>query len=248
VAFDTNTCELILGNELNTPTYCIRKLHDLDDVWANPIKDEDRIIYRYTSGLYLPGDGQIWAVANVVYGIVIFSPGTFGGEYVKSSGQYHPPVPPSNMAPPEIYSVLSGVGHFLLQKSRPPYNEIEDVVLVEVRAGETFVVPPDYGHLQINPSPEPLVFSYVVMDGLKGCYEPFKLRRGAAYYEMAAGDSRYIFNARYGAPLPLRMLRAADLAQLPFLSGKVTYQVVRDHLSELVFLNDPAQFPSSAVL
>jgi glucose-6-phosphate isomerase len=248
VAFNVNTCELILGKELNTPSYCTRKLHDLDAVWANPVEEEDREIYRYTSGLYLGGDASAWAAANVAYGIVIFTPGVFGGEYVKSSGQYHPPIPPSNMATPEIYTVLSGVGHFLLQKASPPYDRIEDVVLVEVRAGETFVVPPDYGHLQINPAPEPLVFSYAVRDGMKGRYDAFKARRGAAYYEMANGQARYIFNRRYGAHLPLRVLRAADLCQLPGLKEKVTYQAIRDRLPELEFLTDPTAFPEWAGL
>ena len=248
VAFNVDTCELILGEGLNTPSYCVRKLHDLDAVWANPVEDEDRVIYRYTSGLHLDGDAPAWAAANVAYGIVIFPPGVFGGEYVKSSGQYHPPIPPSNMATPEIYTVLSGTGLFLLQKARPPYDRIEDVVLVEVRAGETFVVPPDYGHLQINPSPEPLVFSYAVMDGMKGQYGPFKERRGAAYYVMRNGQDRCVFNTRYGARAPLREVRAGDLCQLPELNDRVTYQAVRDRLPKLKFLTDPTAFPASAVL
>lgn len=248
VAFNVDTCELVLGNELNTPSYCVRKLHDLDAVWANPVVDEDRVIYRYTSGLHLLGDGPVWAAANVAYGIVIFIPGVFGGEFVKSSGQYHPPIPPSNLATPEIYTVLSGVGHFLLQKASPPYDRIQDVVMVEVRAGESFVVPPDYGHLQINSSAEPLVFSYTVRDGMKGQYDPFKARRGAAYYMMANGGGRYRFNPRYGDALPLRVLRAADLRQVLGLRGKLTYQAIRDRLPELAFLTDPTLFPASAGL
>ena len=248
VAFNVNTCELILGKELNTPSYCTRMLHDLDAVWANPVEDEDRVIYRYTSGLHLNGDASAWAAAKVAYGIVIFTPGVFGGEYVKSSGQYHPPLPPSNMATPEIYTVLSGVGHFMLQKARPPYHRIKDFVLVEVQVGETFVVPPDYGHLQINPSTEPLVFSYAVMDGMKGQYDAFKARRGAAYYEMANGEDRYVFNPRYGAQVPLRVVRAADIRQLPELDERATYQAIRDHLPELRFLTDPTLFPESARL
>lgn len=248
VALNVDTCELILGKELNTPSYCTRMLHDLDPVWANRVEDEDRVIYRYTSGLHLNGDASVWSAANVIYGIVVFPPGIFGGEYVKSSGQFHPPAPPSNMATPEIYTVLAGVGHFMLQKARPPYDRIEDVVLVEAQAGETFVVPPDYGHLQINPAPEPLVFSYAVMDGMKGQYDPFKSRRGAVYYELANAEDRYVFNHRYGARLPLRVVRAADLRQLPELNVKVTYQAIRDRLPELRFLTDPTVFPESARL
>jgi len=248
VAFDVDTCELILGKGLNNPSYCVRKLHDLDAVWANPVADEQRVIYRYTSGLHLDGDAPAWAAANVAYGIVIFPPGVFGGEYVKSSGQYHPPTPPSHMATPEVYTVLSGTGLFLLQKARPPYDRIEDVVLVEVHAGETFLVPPDYGHLQINPSPEPLVFSYAVMDGMKGQYEAFRERQGAAYYVMRNGQERCVFNPRYGAQMPLRHVRAADICQHPDLNGRVTYQTIRDRLGELTFLTDPAAFPESAGL
>lgn len=247
VAFDTDTCELIFGEGLNEPSYCVRKLHDLDGVWANPVTDEDRVIYRYTSGLHLNGDAQAWTAANVIYGIVIFVPGVFGGEYVKSSGQYHPPTPPSNMATPEIYTVLSGTGLFMLQKAAPPYDTVEDPVLVEVREGETFVVPPDYGHLQINPSPEPLVFSYAVMDGMKGQYDAFKDRQGAAYYVMSNGDGR-VYNANYGTQVPLREVRAGDICQLAELNERVTYQSIRDRLPELGFLTDPTVFPESAGL
>lgn len=248
VSFDSDTCELTLGEELNRPACCTRKLHDLDAVWANPVEDEDRVIYLYTGGLHRKDDESAWAAANVIYGIVIFTPGVFGGEYVKSSGQYHPPIPPGNMAVPEIYTVLSGTGHFLLQKARPPYDTIKDVVMVEVQAGETFVVPPGYGHLQINPSPKPLVFSYAVMGGMNGQYDPFKARRGAVYYEMAGGQDRFVFNRRYGARVPLRMVRAAGIRQFPELNTRVTYQVIRDRLPELGFLTDPTAFPESAWL
>ena len=139
VSFDTESSELILGDGLRAPSYCVRNLHDLKAVWANPIEEDDQVIYRYTSALHLKEDAPVWKKANMAYGIVIFVPGTFSGEYVKSSGQYHPPVQPCNMGTPEIYTVLSGVGHFLLQKASPPFSKIEDAVMVEVQAGETFV-------------------------------------------------------------------------------------------------------------
>jgi glucose-6-phosphate isomerase len=248
VAFNTDTCELILSEELNEPSYRVRKLHDLKAVWANPIEEEDQEVYRYTNGLYFAEDEVKWKEANVVYGIVIFVPGTFSGEYVKSSGQFHPPVQPCNMGTPEIYTVLHGVGHFLLQKASPPFDKVEDAVLVKVNAGETFVVPPDYGHLQINPGDEPLVFSYAVMDGMAGCYDPFKERKGAIYYEMANGDEPFVFNTNYPEKLPLRVLNAADLCQLPELNENVTYQAILDRLPELPFLTDPTTFPESAAL
>lgn len=248
VSFDTETCELILGTGLNQPNYCVRRLHDLKEVWANPIQEADQVIYRYTSALHFRDEAAIWQKANVAYGIVIFVPGTFSGEYVKSSGQFHPPVQPCNMGTPEIYTVLSGVGHFLLQKASPPFDRIEEAVLVVVRAGESFVVPPDYGHLQINPGSEPLVFSYAVMDGMKGRYDPFKKRQGAIYYEMEKRGGEFVFNSNYPDRVPLHILQAGDLCQLPELNDNVTYQAIRDRLPQLPFLTDPTLFPKSAAL
>jgi len=248
VSFDSDICDLIFGEGLNSPSYCVRKMRDLDAVWANKVEGDDQVIYRYTGGLHLKEDASKWAEANVIYGIVMFEPGAFGGEYVKSSGQYHPPTGPTNQATPEIYTVLSGVGHFLLQKAGPPYDKIEDIVMVEVEEGETFVVPPDYGHLQINPSSQPLVFSYAVMDNMKGVYAPFKERQGAAFYEMADPQNRFKRNTNYDEDIQLRVVQAADLCQLPNLNENVTYQLIRDNLPELKFLTDSTIFPESAAL
>ena len=250
VSLEVETCELIIGKDLNEPKYCVRMLHDLDDVWASSVPDDDRVIYRYTSGLWLSGDEGIWKKANVIYGIVVFSPGVFSGEYVKASGQYHPIQAPNTRATPEVYTVLSGVGHFLLQKSSPPYKVIDDAVLVEVQAEETFIVPPDYGHLQINPGKEPLVFSYAVMDGMKGVYEPFKQTRGAIYYEMAdkSESKRYVYNSNYKNKVPLRIIKAGEIYQLPFLKDNVTYQKIRDNLTQLEFLTVSKKFPPKAAL
>jgi glucose-6-phosphate isomerase, archaeal len=248
IALDAEACAFILGDGLNRPSYTVRKARDHAPVWAHAIEGEDRTIYCYTTGLWLDGDESIWKQAGVIYGVVAFPPGVFGGEYVKSAGQYHPLCGNNRQATPEIYTVLHGTGHFLLQHAAPPYDLVDDAVLVEVRQGESFVVPPDYGHLQINPAAEPLVFSYVVMDGMKGVYEPFRRRQGAIYYEMADRPERFVFNAHYPHRVPLRLLKAGELRQLPLLATRVTYQTVRDHLHELGFLTDPALFPSPAHL
>ena len=44
VSFDEGTGELALGAELNSPSYCTRKLHDLDPVWADKVNVADRVI------------------------------------------------------------------------------------------------------------------------------------------------------------------------------------------------------------
>jgi glucose-6-phosphate isomerase len=138
----------------------------------------------------------------------------------------------------------------MLQKAAPPYQKIEDAILVKVKAGETFVVPPDYGHLQINPTNEPLIFSYVVMDGMAGVYGPFKELKGAMYYEMDTEDEskRYIFNTNYPEKVALRIIDAGDICQLPYLNGNVNYHSVKENIHKLEFLTVSEKFPESANL
>jgi glucose-6-phosphate isomerase len=248
VRLDTGACEFVTGAGLNTPSLCTRRVRDLDGVWARDAGLENPIIYRYTSALWLEGDEARWRRAAVGYGIVYFPPGVFGGEYVKSSGQYHAILAGHNSATPEIYTVLVGQGHFLLQRSKPPHDVIDDAVLVDVHAGETFIVPPDYGHLQINPANGPLVFSYTVMSPLVSDYEPYRRRGGAMYYEMAEGPERFAFNTRYPARAPLRILRASGLRQVAAVPPGADYHHILARLEDLRFLTDPAQFPESAYL
>jgi len=248
VRIDTETCEFHLGGSLNVPTLCTRTLHELDPVWANKVDGSNPIIYRYTGPLWFSQDAETWKSAGIGYGIVFFPPGIYGGEYVKSSGQFHAILPGQTAATPEVYTVLVGQGHFMLQRSRPPYEDITDAVMVEVNAGESFVVPPDYGHLQINPTNGPLVFSYTVASPLTSNYEPYRRFHGAMYYEMAGAGQRFVFNTRYPQQVPLRVLKAASLRQLPFLGEKVDYANVKRHLAKLDFLVSANEFPAQAHL
>jgi glucose-6-phosphate isomerase len=109
-------------------------------------------------------------------------------------------------------------------------------------------VPPDYGHLQINPTDGPLVFSYTVMNPLTSNYEPYRRRRGAMYYEMAAGEERFVFNTHYPRQAPLRVLQAARLGQVPFLRERADYTTILHCLPRLGFLTQPDEFPADAYL
>jgi len=248
VRIETQSCDFLIGAGLNVPTFRTRMLRELDPVWANGANGDDRVIYRYSSPLWRTDDADVWRQARLGYGIVYFPPGVYGGEYVKSSGQYHAILPGHTMATPEIYTVLVGKGHFMLQHSTPPYDEITDAVLVEADAGETFVVPPDYGHLQINPTDGPLAFSYTVTNPLTSNYEPFRRLRGAMYYEMADGPERFAFDPRYQRGVPLRVIKAAALRQVPLAETKADYAEVRRSLPDLGFLTKPQEFPAGAYL
>jgi glucose-6-phosphate isomerase, archaeal len=248
VRIETESCEFFFGSGLNVPLLRTRTLHELDSVWANQTDGADKLIYRYTAPLWLSHEAEVWEDAGIGYGIVFFTPGVYGGEYVKSSGQYHAILQGQSAATPEIYTVLVGEGHFMLQRATPPYEEVTDPVMVIAQEGETFVVPPDYGHLQINPTDGPLVFSYTVKNPLTSNYEPYRHLRGAMYYEMADTTERFVFNPRYNRRAPLRIVEASTLRQLPFLENIVDYAEIRRCLPKLGFLVRPQDFPPDAYL
>ena len=245
---DPQQHQLILPDDFEPTTYRTRRLHDLSAVWHCPITEPDQIAYWYSAGLTRSEDSQRWAETNIIYGIVFFHPLSSDGEFVKSSGQFHPPTGPTQTATPEIYTVLHGVGYFLLQKARAPYTDVTDPILVEVHAGESFIVPPDYGHLQINPTSEPLIFSYVVMDGMSGVYEPYRQTQGAMYYVLDNGEQKHQLNERYPNPAELRVLRASELDQHPLLTEPITYHSVLSNLDEISFITQPDRFPADAYL
>lgn len=54
---------------------------------------------------------------------------------------------PAGVGYPEVYEVLEGRAHFLLQK-----KTLDDIVLVEAAKGDIVLIPPGYGHVTINPA------------------------------------------------------------------------------------------------
>ncbi|MCX8194818.1 MAG: glucose-6-phosphate isomerase [Candidatus Micrarchaeota archaeon] len=121
------------------------------------------------------------------------------GEKNKTYGHAHPPSK-KGTAWPEIYEVLEGKAHFLVQKvSR---LGVEDAVLAAGKKGEKFIIPPGYGHVTINAGEGDLVLANLVYEGFESDYSLFAMRRGACYYETKEG--KLIKNKNYGEDFELR--------------------------------------------
>jgi glucose-6-phosphate isomerase len=82
---------------------------------------------------------------QVRFDMTVIPPGVICGEYVKTKGHYHPTAP-DGTGYPELYQVIEGEAHYLLQK-----EDLSDVVVVHAKAGESVFIPPGYGHVTINP-------------------------------------------------------------------------------------------------
>lgn len=130
-----------------------------------------------------------------------------GGEKNKTYGHVHPESE-SGAAWPEVYEVLSGAAHFLLQKIAP--LGVEDAILLSAKEGERLVIPPGYGHVTINAGKVDLVLANLVSDGFEADYSLFGERQGACYYEKT--DGKLVRNANYGGDFALRKMPAMEFS------------------------------------
>ncbi|MDD1676547.1 MAG: glucose-6-phosphate isomerase [Methanomicrobiales archaeon] len=165
------------------------------------------------------------------YDITCIPARTLCDEYVKTKGHVHPPSP-SGIDYPEIYEVLDGVAHYLLQR-----RDGLDILVIEAHAGEKAIIPPGYGHVTINPGSADLVMANIVSTEFSSDYTMFTHQGGAAYFEMLGRV--FVKNPRYpSAPLlrrgkPIR----PDVWGIP--DGAALYDLV-GNAGTLAFLNDPA--------
>ena len=173
------------------------------------------------------------------YDITVIPPRVICGEFVKTKGHYHPECA-DGYGYPEIYEVLGGCAHYLLQR-----EDLRDVVLVRADAGDIVVVPPGYGHVTINPVPDrALHMANIVSARFTSNYQQFVSMNGAAYYEMA--DGSFVKNREYGKVPPLREVCAARLGTKKAGFTSPLYTLIERRRPVLGFLNNPGQFTDTA--
>ncbi len=216
----------------------VRKLSDIKDVaydkeFLAKTKDLD-IYYMYRDLALSVKDREDMQKEGLRYDITVIPPRMLGTEYVKTLGHYHPIVPGTALSYTEIYEVLEGKAHFLLQKEEK--GRITDVVLVEAEKNDKVIMPPNYGHVTINPANKELKMSDLVSSRFSSIYQPYKDKHGGAYYELREG---FVKNPHYGKLPNLRTVKAENLPELGLKRSEEIYSLVRKDIKKLDFLNRP---------
>ncbi len=194
----------------------------------------DQPLYLMYRDCVLPQDRQIAQQLQVRYDITVLLPVHLGREYNKTKGHYHSEYRPG-LCYPELYQVLEGQAHVLLQKRDG--DTITDVVLVIAHEGEIVLVPPNYGHITINPTEKTLKMANWVSTKVESFYEPFEEKGGGAYFELVTSPLpspqaerarvRLVPNLRYGALPPVRVERAREYPQLGLRHGRPIYELIQ---------------------
>jgi glucose-6-phosphate isomerase, archaeal len=133
-------------------------------------------------------DREILPRQNIRYDITVIPPAVLAGEYVKTKGHYHPENP-AGIGYPELYQVLAGEVHFLLQR-----KNLSDVVAVAASAGEFVLIPPGYGHVSINSGKELLVMANLVSTQFESEYALYEEMRSGAFYAMEDNRNGWVRN------------------------------------------------------
>lgn len=184
------------------------------------------------------------------FDLTVVLPRMLGLEFNKTYGHYHPVKPGAEISYPEVYEVVSGRALYLLQKETRMDNQVSEVILVEVKAGQKAVMPPNFGHITINPSNVPLVMNNWVCDDFNSDYELYEKNHGGAYYvcknpkPVSSESERFqiVENKHYKKLPKLIKARPKELPQFALKFNKPMYQTGCKAINKLKFLVNPEEY------
>jgi glucose-6-phosphate isomerase len=225
----------MLGWEGELPEPSVRTIREMRPVLADAgCACEGPLYFMYRDLARSDADWRWLHDRHLRYDLTVIPPRDLCGEYVKTKGHYHPDNP-RGVGYPEIYEVLEGSVHYLLQ-SRP----LDDVALVSADAGDIVIIPPGYGHVSINPSPDrALAMANIVSTAFESEYGEYETLHGAAYYEMNNGELSK--NPHYPQVPLVRYLNAASGHGTHSFWKRPIYEMIGDE-DALAFLNYPERF------
>ena len=217
------------------PEPSVRTAEDLRGVLADPgCTCTGPVYYMYRDVARSVKDRSWLTEQQLRFDITVIPPREICGEFIKTKGHYHPDNP-SGTGYPEIYEVLAGEAHYLIQD-----QDCSDVVMITACAGEIVVVPPGYGHVTINPAKTTVLqMANIVSSGFSGNYQRYEAQKGAAYFEMV--KEGFVQNPAYPKHPHLRRVKAqrpANTITAPL------YDLIEKRAPVLEFLNYPEKYES----
>ena len=231
---------LVFDGEIPEVRPDVRTTDQARHVLWNMTATQPHELYFMYRGLLRANDRALFHARRIRYDITVIVPGTVGDEYVKTVGHYHPEVLGTGVPYPEVYEVLHGKAHYLLQKVDESGPAAKDVVIVEALPGDKVLIPPGYGHVTINPGDEPLVMSNLIEYEFKSIYGPMVTAHGASVYELDHdGTPVLVENDHYTEVVQPRLVRPKEFEALGLLSDKPLYTAFLEDYRKFDYLVKP---------
>jgi glucose-6-phosphate isomerase, archaeal len=225
----------------------VRKFSEMQPVLfdRNAKSDRDDMYYVYR-GICMSEDENKIAGLHLTYDVTVLPPLMLGEEYNKTVGHYHANIEGTKIAHPEMYEVLNGKGLFLLQKMDADMKNVVTILAIEGKTGDKIIYPPNYGHIIVNTSDEPLVTANWLSTDYKPLYEPVKDRQGMAIYVIKGTDGAVTFvkNENYADQPLMRPINTTETIRNEFgIDTKEPMYTMGMRNPELLdFLNHPLKY------
>ncbi len=235
---EENNC--LMSDAIEIPEVDIRTIEQAQDVLMEKVSQPKELYYIYR-GLSRHADLEIFKEHNVRYDITVIPAQKIGKEFNKTIGHYHPNVPGSDVSYTEIYEVLHGKVHWLLQKvdfEKEP-QEVLDVFLVEAYHGDKVVIPPGFGHISINPGEETLVMANIQASNFEAIYQPVAMAGGGVFFETEKG---FLKNKKYKNKFKPVLIKAKKYEGFGFAYHKPMYDSLILHPEAFEFLTRPQKY------
>jgi glucose-6-phosphate isomerase len=220
------------------PNPSVRDAKDLREVLADRSYTATGPVYYMYRDISRSDADRCWLTAqDLRYDITVIPSREICGEFIKTKGHYHPDNPSGN-GYPEVYEVLAGMAHFLIQN-----RDFSDIVMIAALAGEIVVIPPGYGHVTINPSKNSVLqMANIVSTRFESDYREYESLHGAAYFEMV--EEGFVKNPAYAASSSLRFATVSQKAACSGMISAPLYDLIEQQTPSLEFLNRPEKYPS----
>lgn len=198
-------------------------------------------MYRYFEKVV---DADVFKDNNLEYDITVIKNGLVGDEYIKTIGHYHGLVPGQKITYPEVYEVIEGKIHYILQ-TQPNENNETDVIIVLAEAGDKIVIPPNYGHISINPTDGISASSNINLRNLPASanYNAYADYEGGAVYETKDGfvdNKRYVIRSK-------KIVKPKECPEFGLFKNKSLYNSVIENPNNFDFMVNPQNYDFSNV-
>lgn len=204
--------------------------------------------YDFYKAICRKEDDQLFSKKNLRFDATVILPGKTGNEYKKTAGHFHKNIVDEKHSYPELYQVVYGKALFIMQKVKS-YDgklpmEVEDLMLAEVKAGETIVVPPDYGHATVNIGETPMVFINLVSIDSNNHYDSVAASEGMSVFILDNGSKGYIAvkNKKYRLSMEPKIVLPSDCPQLSIIQGQPAYNAYIAQPEKFTYLDKPLQY------
>ncbi len=247
VSWNAARKRLLLNERVQSESHepSIRTCREMVDVlYSRNCYDYDTLYYMYR-GVSLKKDSENIKNAGLRYDITVICPGLIGKEFIKTAGHYHPEKTGTYYTWPEVYEVLHGKAHYLIQSPVPGHaDRLQDVIIVEANVGDKVLIPPGYGHITINPGNDYLIMSNWVASNFSSLYEPIRKMFGGAYFEILKDNAlNFVPNKRYEELPDLKHCGAITFEEFCLKPSIPMYSAFFFDTNTFKFLTHPEEFP-----